>query len=198
VICAILIYAFDITSNVRKAQQGRLLLVVGILLILFGVYASVFPVNSPPHLKVYFDISNSSVSLLETTAEYAIPFSVMQPYIQNLSTGDRTLMITASYNGRSVLNQSYQSVGVGYDIVRTNTLTANVPSGSNITVVARLFSSGHPLSTDTTSVIANPTGLWLVMGVSSGIVGAFFIVRNYRFVKAKPSERRKRRAATKE
>ncbi len=182
--------------DMRKAQQGKVWFVVGALLILFGVYISVFPVSTPPHLDVYFDVSNSSVVLLQTTAAYNEPMSMVQPYIQNLTTGNRTLGITALLDDKPILNQTYDDVGVGYDIIRTNDLAGSVPSGSNVTVIVQLTGSGQLLSTDRTSVVANPTALWLVMGVVSAIAGIVFIRNNLRYVRKVKSVKRKNPRAT--
>ncbi|HEV2225688.1 MAG TPA: hypothetical protein VGR56_02655 [Nitrososphaerales archaeon] len=180
----------------RKAQRGRVLFVLGIFLLIFGAYVSLFPLSFPPHLRVYFAVTDSSVTLLETTVEYAIPLAGIQPYIQNLTLGNRILEISAYLKNQLVLNESYSNLGTGYDVIRTNNFAMGVAAGSNISVIARLIGSGRVLATQRTTTIASPSLLWIAAGVSSIGLALWLVATNLMYIRRPKASSKKTRSRT--
>ena len=180
-----------------RGKQPNWVLIVGLVLLILGIYLAAFVTGTSGHLKVYFFVENSTVKILEASPEFNLPLAGIQPYVQNLTAGERTLSLTASSSGKLVLNQTYTGIGQGYDVRRTSPLNPSPASNANVTVTLRLFDKGVQVSGDQTITPWGRDSFWLIAGALALISGAFMLASNVRFSMKKRQNRRKQSGRTK-
>jgi len=152
--------------------------IMGLLAILLGVIFLVFPIFiSSQHLKVYVQVTSTTVRVLECEIEELLPLAMVDPYVRNLTQGDRTLRIEAYSANGTVLQEGIPGVGEGFDLIRTKNLNRFLPWRSTTEVHVRLLDSKGLVSEQTVessaplSISIWAGGFLLVAGVLIALYG---------------------------
>ena len=175
----------------RKAKFGNWIPIVGVILLILGAYTTAFVSDTSGHLKIYFSIVGTSLKILEASPEFSLPLAGIQPYIQNLTSGTRSLTITAFVDRGPVLNQTITRIGEGYDVRRTPPLKPSPASNANVTLVLKLMDGSTQLSE---AQIVTPWGqniLWQTVGIALIVLGAVLVGFNLR-LRAKKTRKKAR------
>ena len=127
---------------------------MGLLVVVFGIVFVIFPFSGVQHLKLYVQATSANVRVLDCEVEELLPLAMTDPYIRNLTRGDRTLRIEAYANSGMILQYAINDIGEGFDLIRTRNLDRFVPWGSTVEVRVMLSDKGALVSEQVAESIA--------------------------------------------
>lgn len=150
-------------------KLGRL---IGLAMLIIGIIFLAFPNATPQHAKIYLQVDQASVSILESELETYLPLAMLDTYVRNLTMGDRTLDVQANLGQAVIGNYQLSSVGVGYTLIRTDPFKQVALPGTIVQITVTLRdNSGSLLSSVKSDIVVQQPLVPYALGVFAVIVG---------------------------
>jgi hypothetical protein len=136
----------------RGRRSNRKVLYVLVFIILFAVIISLFLVPTGSYVYTVVYVGENSIAISQCVLRKGYLLNILNPD-ENISKGDRTLILEVYQNQTKLLSVMRNDIGMGSCVLQSEMLPSNIASGSELSISIRLLNSANETIATTQSTL---------------------------------------------